>query len=299
MQRLTRQQATIALAVTCTIWGTVPLIVRSVDLPPAAIVAARFWFGALSLTAVLAVERRTGRASGPPVWSQHRGRGALVCAVLLAHWLCEIAAYQHAPVGTALFIIFLAPIGIAAFAPAVLGERIDARTVAALALAVCGFALMSRNALEASGAAGLLLSLAAAITFVALVLLNKPLADAYGGIRAAQMQMTGAGLMIVPIVAFSVHFPAPEPSWLWLVVLGVVQTGAAIAVYLTALSVVGATTTGVLGYLEPATAVGWAWLVLGEKPASVTLIGGVAILGAGLLVVKNGQPDLEVAGVTG
>lgn len=222
-----------------------------------------------------------------------------MCVVLLAHWLSEIAAYQHAPIGTALFIIFLAPIGVAALAPRVLGERLDARTIAALALAVCGFALMSRNALKASGTEGLLLSLAAAITFVALILLNKPLADAYGGIRAAQMQMTGAGLMIIPVLAVTVRLPPPQPSWLWLVVLGVVHTGVAIAIYLTALSVVGATTTGVLGYLEPATAVGWAWLVLNEKPALVTVIGGAAILGAGLLVVKNQQSDLEVAGVTG
>jgi drug/metabolite transporter (DMT)-like permease len=222
-----------------------------------------------------------------------------VCVTLLVHWLCEIAAYRHAPVGTALFIIFLAPVGIAACAPRILGERLDGRTVAALILAVGGFVFMSRNALEASGSEGLILSLAAAVTFVALVLLNKPLADAYGGIRAAQMQMTGAGLLIVPIVALGVRLPSPEPSWLWLVVLGVAHTGIAIAIYLSALSVVGATTTGVLGYLEPATAVGWAWLVLHEKPAIVTVVGGVAILGAGLLVVKNEQPDLEVAGVTG
>jgi drug/metabolite transporter (DMT)-like permease len=111
--------------------------------------------------------------------------------------------------------------------------------------------------------------------------------------------MTGAGVLIAPVVLFTVRFPQPVPSWLWLVVLGVVHTGLAIAINLSALSVVGATTTGVLGYLEPATAVLWAWVVLGETPARATLIGGVAILAAGLLVVKNERVDLEVAGVTG
>jgi drug/metabolite transporter (DMT)-like permease len=287
------------LAATTTGWGTVPLIVRSVDLPSSAIVAARFWFGAIALTAFLVFERRTGRVSGPPVWSVDRLRCAAVCVILTAHWLCEIAAYQRAPIGTALFIIFLAPIGIAAFAPTVLGESIDRRTIAALGLAVLGFAFMSGNAIEASGGVGLTLSLLAMVTFVALVLINKPLADTYGGIRAAQMQMTGASVLIAPIVVFGVHFPSPQPSWGWLVVLGVVHTGLFIAVYLSCLSVVGATTTGVLGYLEPATAVLWAWLVLGENPATVTLIGGAAILAAGLLVVRNEQPELEVAGVTG
>lgn len=283
---------------TCTAWGTVPLIVRTVHVPPAAIVAARFWLGGFALTGVIAWERRRGRPSGPPVWSVHRGRCVAVCAVLTVHWLCEIAAYQHAPIGTALFIIFMAPLGIAALAPRLLGERLDARTIAALALAVVGFAVMSRNAIESSGALGLWLSVGAAVTFVALVLWNKPLADTYGGIRAAQIQMTGAGVLILPVVVLGPHIPSPEPSWLWLLVLGVGLTGVAIAIYLSALSVVGATTTGVLGYLEPATAVIWAWIVLHETPSVTTLVGGAAILVAGLLVVRNITPsELEAASV--
>ncbi len=294
----THQRATWALFATTATWGTVPLIVRSVDLPPAAIVAARFWFGALALTAVLLWEQRAQRPSGPPVWSVSRGRAVAVCVTLAVHWMCEIAAYQHAPIGTALFIIFLAPIGIAAVAPRLLGERIDRQTVAALALAVVGFAFMSRNALKASGGTGLTLALAAAVSFVALVVLNKPLAQTYGGVRAAQMQMTGAGVLIIPVV-LAAHITSPQAAWLWLIVLGVVHTGLAISVYLSALTVVGATVTGVLGYLEPTTAVVWAWLVLGESPSAATLVGGAAILGAGVLVVRNEQPDLEVAGVTG
>jgi drug/metabolite transporter (DMT)-like permease len=293
-----RQRATLLLALTTTGWGTVPLIVRSVHLPSAAIVAARFWFGALSLTAVLVWERRRGKVSAyPPVWSVERTRCIAVCIILTVHWLAEIAAYQHAPIGTALFIIFLAPVGIAAFAPSVLGEHIDRRTIAALGLALVGFAFMTGNAIRASGALGLTLSLVAMVTFVALVLVNKPLADTYGGVRAAQMQMTGASVLIAPIVLFGVHFPTPAPSWSWLIVLGVVHTGLFIAVYLSCLSIVGATTTGVLGYLEPATAVFWAWLVLGEHPSTATLIGGAAILAAGLLVVRNDRAELEGASV--
>lgn len=297
---ISRHRATLALAATTTLWGTVPLIVRTVHLQAAVIVAARFWFAALALGAVLVWEHRTGRRSGPRVWSVQRGRCAAVCVVLVVHWMCEIAAYQRAPVGTVLFIIFLAPVGIAAAAPRVLHERLDRRTLLALGLALAGFAVMSGRALDASGATGLVLALVAAASFVVLVLLNKPLADTYGGIRAAHIQMTGAGVLIAPIVAATVRLPSPQLSWLWLVVLGVVHTGLAIAVYLTALSVVGATTTGVLGYLEPATAVGWAWLVLREQPAAVTVVGGAAILIAGLLVIRNEQQAaVEAFGVIG
>lgn len=287
------------MAATTLGWGTVPLIVRTVELPAAAVVAARFWFGALALSGFLLWEHRARRVSGPPVWSVARGRCVAVCLVLVVHWLTEIAAYQRAPVGTALFIIFLAPVGIAAVAPRILGEHIDRRTIGALALAVGGFAFMSRDALEASGTDGLVLALIAAATFVALVVINKPLADTYGGIRAAHIQMTGASVLILPVALFSVDLPSPRLAWLWLVVLGVVHTGVAIAVYLSALSLVGATTTGVLGYLEPASAVFWAWLVLREDPSTATLIGGALILAAGLAVVRREEQAVETFSVLG
>ena len=44
----------------------------------------------------------------------------------------------------------------------------------------------------------------------------------------------------------------------------------------------------ILVYLEPVTAVLWAWAVLGERPELATVFGGVAIIAAGLLVVVPG-----------
>lgn len=275
------------------LWGTIPVIVRQVDLPAAAIVAARLWLAALGLALVVLWERRTRRTSGPRVFSVARGRCAALSVVLAVHWIAEFAAFQRAPIGTVIFIVYLAPIGVALAAPRMLGERLTTRTVAALALAFGGFALLAWRAVSSAALSGLVAAGIAAVTFVLLVLWSKPLAAIYGGVRAALIEMTGAGVLLVPVAA-AAAWGAPKTTWLWLPVLGIVHTALAIAVYLHALPRVGATRTAILGYIEPASAVVWAWLFLGEAPAVATIVGGVAIVMAALLVVNETTQPVEV-----
>lgn len=275
------------------LWGTIPVIVRQVELPAAAIVAARLWVAAAALGVVLAWEKRTRRASGPPILSVERGRCAAVSAVLAVHWVAEFAAYQRAPIGTVIFVVYLAPIGVALAAPRLLGERLTPRTIAALALAVTGFALLAGRAVSAAAASGLAFAGLAAVTFVFLVLWSKPLAAVYGGARSAFIELGGAGLLLLP-VALTIGWGPPQRAWLWLIMLGLVQTAVAVAVYLHALARVGATRTAILGYIEPASAVLWAWLFLDERPTASTVVGGVAIVAAALLVVGEAAKTSEV-----
>ena len=108
------------------------------------------------------------------------------------------AAYQRAPAGTVILIVYLAPVGIAIAAPRVLGEALNPRTIGALALAAAGFVLVAAPTVGRAKTGGLLLALAAAVTFTALVLESKILSESYGGLRLAFMEMTGAGPRSVP-----------------------------------------------------------------------------------------------------
>ena len=128
-------------------------------------------------------------------------RCCLTAAVLGVHWLALFAAYQRAPAGTVILIVYLAPIGVAALAPRLLGERLGRASLAALAAATVGFGLLAAPTVRSAGAAGLALSLVAAALFVVLILLSKPLAEVYGGLRLAFMELGGAGLLLVPVAA--------------------------------------------------------------------------------------------------
>jgi drug/metabolite transporter (DMT)-like permease len=213
-----------------------------------------------------------------------------VASVLAVHWLALFAAYKRAPAGTVILIVYLAPIGVAGLAPRLLGERLGGRTIAALGAATTGFALLAGPTVRSAGAVGLGLSLLAAGLFVFLIILSKPLAVVYGGLQLAFLEIAGAGLVLAPVAALS-HWPRPAPSWLWLVVLGVVHTALGISLYLAALADLPATHVGILGYLEPVGVVLCAWVFLAQKPALETVLGGVLVVAAGVTIVTIGRPD--------
>ena len=269
-------------------WGTIPVLAGQVNVPSSLIVAIRLWTAAACLGAVLIVQRRRVAPNGRPpgLFTVKPGLCVAVALILACHWLALFAAYKRAPAGTVILIVYLAPIGVAALAPRVLGERVGGLTLVALAAATAGFALVAGPTVRSAGVAGLTLSLIAAVLFVALIMVSKPLAAVYGGLRLAFVEMAGAGLVLVPVAAFTA-WPSPSPSWLWLLVLGVVHTALGITIYLSALARLPATHVGILGYLEPVGVVICAWLWLGQRPAVETVAGGFLVVAAGVLIVLS------------
>ena len=183
-----RTRPYLVLLVVCSAWGTVGLVVRAVDLPGAAVAAGRVWTGAIGLGVVLWIRRPPPLARA----DQHRGRLVLTGALLAVHWLAFISALQRAPIGTVVLIVFLGPPLLAVAAPRALGERSSPATLGALALAVAGFLLVAGPAVRSAGAAGVALAAFAAVSYVGLVLASKPLAQIYGGVRLAFLELVVA-----------------------------------------------------------------------------------------------------------
>lgn len=274
------------------LWGTIGVIVREVDLPAAAIVAVRVWVASLVLGGWLALRR--DRIAGAALLSHRPLRSLAVGALLAGHWVALFAALQRAPIGIVLFVTYLAPVGVAVAAPRALGEAVGPRTVGALALGLAGAALLLGPAAGDASTSGLLLAGVAALSYVALMLVAKPLAETYGGLRLAFIEMTVAGIVLVPFVA-RLGWGPPQGEWLWLLVLGVVHTAVAIVLFLGALARLPATSVGILSYIEPAAAVLFGWLLLSERPGPATVAGGLLVIGAGALVI--GATRQDVAGV--
>ena len=284
------RRSLLTLVAVCSGWGTIPLLAGHVDLPPVAIVFARVWIAAAVLAAVVST-----RPSAPPGPRRPRRTGRVVAAgaLLAVHWTSMFAGYRSAPDDTVVFIVFLAPVGIALLAPRTLGERLAPRTLAALALAVAGFALIAAPALEPGTAAGVAWAALSAVTFVALVLVSKPLAQELGGLRLNLAEMAVAGVLLVPAAA-AADWTGLGAAWPWLVVLGVVHTALGITLYLAALARVPATHVGILGYLEPVSVVVLTWLVRGDRPTLTTALGGALVVAAGATVVLSGSARHQV-----
>jgi drug/metabolite transporter (DMT)-like permease len=262
------------------LWGSMGVVIRQVDVPAVAIVWSRLVFAAPALAWFV-------RRHDLSRWSWRPSRLVLLNGLILAvHWTTFVAALQRAPIGTVLLITYLAPVGIAALAPRVLGERLGIRLVVALVLGVGGVALIAAPSMNGSTGDGVILAVITGCVYVALALLNKHLADEFGGACLALWQVLIAGALLTPLALIADWGPA-DLSWLWLPVLGVVYTAVAFGAYLTALAKVPASRAVILLYLEPAGAVAFGWLLLHEHPSLLTCVGGLAIVAGGLLVLRS------------
>lgn len=274
------------------IWGSIGVLVKRVDVSAPVIVFFRLSLGAASVVAFWALRGRLAelRLRG------HRGLLVASGLMLAFHWVAFFEAYKRLTVATTILIVYVGPVLIALAAPAVLGERLQRRTLGALALSMAGIALITVPAARGGDAAGFAAAAVAAVSFAALVLLVKKIAGFYQPQAVVAWQLCIAAIAVSPaLAAGSLHeMIRAAPT---LLALGILHTGVAGILYVGALRIVEAQQVSILVYLEPVTAVLWAWGVLGERPGLATVAGGALIIAAGLLIVVPGLRALAPAGL--
>lgn len=276
----------LVLASVAAAWGTIPLIVRNVDLPAEQLVAARLWLGAIPVLGWLFLrgDRRLPRAEV--------ARVVTLGVVLAGHWAAFFWSLKTTTVAIALVLVYLAPVLLALLAPRILNEPGDTGTWIAVAMAMTGVVLVARpggGATVAGTTAGLL----AGASLAAIILIGKPIAQRVGGLRLAAYEHTVAALVMTPwAVGALFEVPWEEPgnpsaldTWWQLLILGVVLTGISSVFYWMSVSRLPATSVGVIMYTEPASAVVWAALFLGETPDPYAASGVLLVIAAGIMVV--------------
>ena len=111
----------------------------------------------------------------------------------------------------------------------------------------------------------------AAASFTGLVLAGKPIAQQIGPLRLATLETTVAALLMIPWAVSA--FPEAVAFLVAALILGVLLTGLAGYVYWRSVAALPVATVAVLSYMEPASAVVWAALFLGESGDLVTWFG--------------------------
>jgi drug/metabolite transporter (DMT)-like permease len=260
------------------LWGTSGVLVRLLDLTAAQIASARALIGALALAAWLLTPY--GRAS----WARPaRWPALLVSGVLLAvHWWTFILALQRIPIGTVLLGIYLAPLVIAASARPALGERVTARQVAALGIALAGSALILRPQ-QTGGWSGAMLIGFSALAYAGSILASKRALAATPPLTVTAIQLGLVGVLLAPAALLD-PITLTVGDVVLLGVLGVLYSGAAQLTYLWCLRSLSATTSGTLLYLEPVSALVAGAIFLAEELTPATVLGAALVVLAGVLV---------------
>lgn len=287
-----RSRTAYAQLVACgLIWGSIGVFVKKVDVAASQVVFFRLAMGCAVIVGWFAARRRLAELR----IGQHRAALVAVGVILAFHWLLLFESFKRLDVATTILIVYVGPVFIALGAPAFLGERLEPRTVGSLGLSLGGIALIALPDVSGLDAAGLAMAVGAALSFAALVLVLKRLVDLYAPPAIMAWQLGIAALALSPFLveASARDIARAAPS---LLALGIVHTGVAGILWFQALRVVKAQHVGILTYLEPASAVLYAWWLLDEAPAAATLAGGALILLAGLnIVLRSRAPEVPPA----
>jgi drug/metabolite transporter (DMT)-like permease len=252
------------------------------------LLAVRFALAAVLFWAIVVARgaRRELLGLGPRSLAVGVGLGA--CGYALQSG-CYFAALQRIDASLLSLLLYTFPAMVAAAAIALGRERLDARRLTALALALGGLVLVVAGAgtgsLDPLGAA---LALAAAIVYTAYILVTDRIVGRVRPVVLCALVSTGAA---VSLTAGSAALGQLRPAevtaagWGWLTCLTVVCTVGAILLFFAGLERVGPTTASILATVEPVVTVVLAFVVFGERLGAVQLVGGALVLSA--VVVLN------------
>lgn len=271
-----RTQGVLLMLGASTCFSSGGLLVRLAgSTPPAAMV---FWRSAivfLFLLAVLAAWH--GRAL--PARVREGGLAGVVSAAFLgATFALFIFAVTRTPVANAAALMSTGPLMLTASAWALLGERALPVTWAAIAVALCGVALMFADGFGSGGEAlGNVLALGIPVSFTASYLILRRARSKPDPAVTGMMASLFATLAVAPF-AWPIAWPAQDLPVL--LAMGLVQTGLGLLLLMLAVPRLRAAELGMAGLLEMVLAPVWVWVLLAERPTDAALAGSVVVVGA-------------------
>ena len=265
------------------IFGTIGLFARWIPLPSSVIALARGTIGTAFLLAVMAMKKApfSGKALRQNLF------WLLVSGALLGfNWILLFESYRYTSVAVGTLCYYMAPILIILASPVVLREKLTARkllcVLAALAGMVCISGVLSEGIPAAGEMKGILLGLAAAVLYAAIVLCNKQIHDISAYEKTA-FQLGISAIAMLPYCLLTVDVSSLDldaSSLLMLLFVGVVHTGITYFLYFGSMEFISAQSVAVISYVDPVVAVLASVVILREPMHLAEGVGAVLILGA-------------------
>ena len=274
------------LIVSMLIFGTIGVFRRYIPLPSAFLAFARGILGGLFL---LVFTRVRGKSVTRRLSPHLLLRLALTGAMIGFNWMLLFEAYNHTTVAVATLCYYMQPTIVILLSPIVFREKLTGRKMACALISIVGMVLISgvvgSDGSRPQDPLGIFLGLGAAALYAGVVILNKKIRGADAGQRTT-VQLLAAGIVMLPYLLLTDGFTGITctVSTLFLVlVMGIVHTGAAYALYFGSMEGLTVQSIAVLSYIDPVSALLFSALLLKEPLTWMHMIGACLIIGAAMI----------------
>ena len=274
------------------IFGTIGIFRRYIPLSSGLIAFSRGIIGFLFLLAFVKLSKK------PFSLKNAGGKTGFLClsGVLMGfNWILLFEAYNFTSVATLCY--YMAPVFVILASPFLFGEKLTKKKALCVFVAFLGMVFVSGFAEGISFGAGelkgVLLGLSAAVLYASVVLMNKKTANV-PPFEKTVIQLGSSAAVLLPYTLFVEKAEVSGISGkavLMLLIVGIVHTGIAYALYFGSIGSLPAQTTAIFSYIDPVFAIILSALLLDEKMTVFGIIGAVLILGSAILSETN---DVEI-----
>ncbi len=268
------------------IFGTIGIFVRYIPLPSGFIALSRGIIGAVFLLLVMLVTRK-----GVNKEAIRKNLPLLLISggCIGLNWVLLFESYRFTTVATATLCYYMAPLFVVMASPLLLKEKLTFKKTMCVLVALVGMVFVSgvlQTGIHSfAELRGILLGLGAALLYASVVLMNTKIKN-IGAYDKTVVQLAAAATVMIPYCLLAergTSFAISPTAWILLIVVGVVHTGIAYALYFGAMQSIPAQTTAIFSYTDPIIAVILSATVLKEPFTVYTAVGAVLVLGAALI----------------
>ena len=201
-----------------------------------------------------------------------------------ASWMFLYEAYSQIGVSIASLLYYCGPVIVMILSPLLFHEKLTAVKVIGFLAVLIGIFFVNGHALESMNSFGMICGLLSALMYSIMVLANKK-ATHIVGMENSLLQLTISFLTVAIFVGIKNHgyiIQVSSRDWIWIIILGVVNTGIGCYLYFSSIGNLPVQTVAILGYLEPLSAVLFSVLLLGEIMQPLQVLGAIFIIGGAI-----------------
>ena len=286
MSEKSHRNAWLSMTTSMVIFGTIGIFRRYIPLSSALIAGLRGLLGAAALTIYNKITHQR--------MERIRGKKRLLLGIAGAcvglNWIFLFEAYNRTSVSIATLCYYMQPTIVMLLSPAVFHERLTAVKGIGVLLSLLGMVLVSgvfdgQKTLHGSDFSGIAFGITAALFYSCVVILNKKITVS-NTCQKTTIELGSAALVLLPYLLLTERFDAVTImpfTVLMILVVGLVHTALAYALYFAALPKLSAQSSALLSYIDPVSALIFSFLFLAERLTLSGLIGAVLIIGSAIV----------------
>lgn len=294
-KRTNDSRALLKLIISMLIFGTVGIFRRYIPLSSGMLAFSRGVLGGCFLLLIMILRSGTGIRKIQALAGSRLPLLIVSGALIGINWMLLFEAYNYTTVAVATLCYYMEPTIVIVASAFLFRERLDAKKLICVAASIVGMIFVSGVLGGVSAASGnmkgIVLGLSAAVFYSSVVIINKLIGSMDVYVKTT-VQLFSASLILLPYLMINKDWGAAGSMGIiaivMVLVVGILHTGIAYALYFGSISGLRAQTVALFSYIDPVTALMLSAVFLGEPLGLSGLLGALLIIGAAIIAESGG-----------